>query len=590
MDNTVNTLWPYVWRQRLGLALIAGLTACASLLVSLEPLPLKILVDHAIGGRPLPPWAPDVSDRWLLVGLAALGAVLFFAVSSAVDAGLTWIWSVIGQRMVVDVSGDVFARLQRLSLRYHAERPVGDTLSRLTTDSWSVYSMASTLLISPFQQVLTLASVGLVAWQLDSRLAVLCLAAGPALGVSSFLFGRALKGRAKDTREAQTRVVSFTHQVLTAIPLIQAYRAEHRNRGVFGQLAEGAILAARRAALWTSSFGMVNGAFVTAGSALVLWAGGLRVLEGSLPVGTLLVFLAYTRTLQQSADSLLRIYAAFKPIQASMERVSEILTSEDEVRSPVKPVSLPDGPGKVTFANVSFGYERGRAVLHGVSFTVNAGETVALVGHTGAGKSTAAALIPRFYDVWDGAVCIDGVDVRNAAVKELRSRISIVLQDPFLLPLTVAENIAYGRPDAPREEIAAAAVAAHAHSFIQKLPQGYDTPLAEGGSTLSGGQRQRLSIARAVLKDAPILILDEPTSALDPETEQAVMEALAARRQTRTTIIIAHRLSTIRRADRIVVIEDGRVAETGTHDELLLAGGAYGRYYTAQARGVREVA
>lgn len=590
MDGTVKTLWPYVWRQRLGLAAVVALTACASLLASLEPLPLKILVDHAIGGRALPAWAGQLSDRWLLVALAAAASVVFFAISIAIDAALTWIWSVIGQRMVVDVSGEVFARLQRLSLRYHATRPVGDTLSRLTTDSWSVYSMASTLLVSPIQHLLTLVAVGLLAWQLNAELAVLCLAAGPAMGVSSFLFGRALKRRAKDTREAQTRVVSFTHQMLTSIPLIQAYQVERRNLEMFARLTSGAIQMARRAALWTSSFGMVNGGFATAGSALVLWAGGRQVLDGTLPVGTLLVFLAYTRTLQQSADGLLRIYAAFKPIQASMERVSEILTSEDEVRSPVRPVALPDGPGRVTFENVTFGYEPGRVVLHGVSFTANPGETVALVGHTGAGKSTAAALIPRFYDVWEGRVAIDGVDVRSVAVKELRSRISIVLQDPFLLPLTVAENIAYGRPDAPREDIAAAAVAAHAHSFIHKLPQGYDTPLAEGGSTLSGGQRQRLSIARAILKDAPVLILDEPTSALDPETEQAVMEALGARRQTRTTIVIAHRLSTIRRADRIVVLEYGRVAETGTHEELLLAGGAYARYYLAQARGIREVA
>ena len=269
-----------------------------------------------------------------------------------------------------------------------------------------------------------------------------------------------------------------------------------------------------------------------------------------------------------------------------MDRVLEVLDADEEIRDApgaiVLPAHVAGKSGRISLEGVSFGYEPGRTVLHDINLDVEPGETIALVGPTGAGKTTLVSLIPRFFDPWQGRIVLDGIDIRDLKVTSLRKQISMVLQDPFLLPLTAGENIAYGRPEASREEIVAAAVAANADEFIQELPDGYDTPMAECGSTLSGGQKQRLSIARALLKDAPILILDEPTSALDMHTEALLLEALERLTQGRTTFIIAHRMSTIRNADRIVMIEHGKVAEIGAHSELIAANGLYADFYALQ--------
>jgi ATP-binding cassette subfamily B protein/subfamily B ATP-binding cassette protein MsbA len=285
-------------------------------------------------------------------------------------------------------------------------------------------------------------------------------------------------------------------------------------------------------------------------------------------------------------ETLAYLSSSFASASARARRVLEILDADEEIRDApgalVLPVHVAGKSGGISLEGVSFGYEPGRAVLHDINLDVAPGETLALVGPTGAGKTTLVSLIPRFFDPWQGRVILDGTDIRDIQVASLRNRVSLVLQDPFLLPLTAGENIAYGRPEASREEIVAAAVAANADGFIRELPEGYDTPLGERGATLSGGQRQRLAIARALLKDAPILILDEPTSALDARTEALLLEALERLMQGRTTFIIAHRLSTIRNADRIVVIEDGRIAETGTHSNLIAANGAYAHLYAQQ--------
>jgi ATP-binding cassette subfamily B protein/subfamily B ATP-binding cassette protein MsbA len=333
---------------------------------------------------------------------------------------------------------------------------------------------------------------------------------------------------------------------------------------------------------------------MTAGAAIVLYAGGQRVLSGALTVGSLLVFVAYLQSMQRAIESLLNTYGNLKSAEAGVDRVLEVLDADEQVRDKPGAVDLPTrqrgAAGGIRLEAVSFGYQPGRTVLHDISFEVQPGETIALVGPTGAGKTTLVSLIPRFFDPWRGCVMLDGVDIRDISLASLRKQVSLVLQDPFLLPLTVAENIAYGRPDASREAIVSAARAANADRFIRELPQGYDTPLVERGATLSGGQKQRLSIARALLKDAPILILDEPTSALDADTEALLVEALERLTRGRTTFIIAHRLSTIRHADRILVMEKGAIAEIGTHRELIAANGSYARLHALQyTRPVGEV-
>jgi ATP-binding cassette subfamily B protein/subfamily B ATP-binding cassette protein MsbA len=440
--------------------------------------------------------------------------------------------------------------------------------------------VAEGVLVAPVQHVLTLALIGAVAWRLDARLALISLAVAPLLGASAYVFGRRLKRVAQTNREAQSRLTSFVHTTIGAIPLVQAFGAEGRNVARYRELASDAVRAARRGLVLKQVYAVVNGAAVTVGTAVVLYFGGRRVLDGAMTLGSLLVFLAYLRTLQGATQGLLGVYGNLRSVSASVDRVSELLDVEVGVREArdARPLAASRGAGRrVTWESVSFGYEDGTEVLHDVSLEVPAGQMLAVVGPTGAGKSTLVSLIPRFFDPGSGRVMIDGQDLRHARLRDVRAAVSIVLQEPFLLPLSVAENIAYGRPGATRAEVERAAVAANADAFVRALPQGYDTVIGERGATLSGGERQRLAIARAILKDAPILILDEPTASLDAATEASVMDALARLTAGRTTLVIAHRLATVRRADSVAVVEGGRIVEHGTHAELMARRGLYRR-------------
>jgi ATP-binding cassette, subfamily B, bacterial len=414
----------------------------------------------------------------------------------------------------------------------------------------------------------------------------LALAVAPLLALSSRFFGKRLKQRSKLGREAKSRLMSFVHQTLGATPLVQTFGTESRNTEKFRELADDAVVLAQRGNLLGSSYGLINGFITTSGMAVVLYVGGVRVLTGAIPLGTLLVFLAYVRQMQDASGGLFKIFAQLKTAEASVERILEVLDSDDIIHDPLHPVSLPVSPdgqrGHIRLENVTFGYDPDEPVLMDVSVEARPGEVIALVGPTGAGKSTLVSLIPRFFDPLQGRVTFDGVDVRDLRVAELRKHISVVLQDPFLMPLSVADNIAYARPGASRDEIVAAAVAAQADEFIGRLPEGYETTIGERGATLSGGERQRLSIARALLKDAPVLILDEPTSALDPHTEASLILAFQRLMQGRTTFIIAHRLSTIHRADRIAVLDQGRLVELGPHDKLIQRDGLYRQFYEHQ--------
>jgi ATP-binding cassette subfamily B protein/subfamily B ATP-binding cassette protein MsbA len=586
---------PYVLREWRGLLAILLLTALTSGLAALQPWPMKILVDLGIRHQPVPRlmrewlgWFRIIPGTAVLIWAAGLGQLAIAALSSGLDLVLGWLWAVVGQGMVNRLSVDLFSRLQRLSVLFHARQEVGDSLSRLSTDTWSIYSIAASLLISPIQQLMTLGAVVWIAWGLDRQLACLSFVVAPLIAAASLFFGKSLKNRAMGARVAQSRLTSFIQQTLSAIPLVQSVGAQDRNNREFARLAQDAVVWAEKGALVNSSYGLVTGLITTAGIAVVVFAGGQRVLAGHLTIGGLLVFAAYTRNLQKAVETLLLTYGSIKPIEASLDRVFEILELRESVVDAPAAVSLSHHGtkphGYVRVEDVTFGYELGTPVLNQVSFEARPGEMIALVGPTGAGKTTLVSLIPRFLDPWQGRITFDGVDLRDVKLESLRSQVSVMFQEALLFPVSIADNITYGKSDATRAEIVQAACVANAHEFIKRLPDGYDTVLGSRGATLSGGERQRIAIARALVKKAPVLIMDEPTSALDAESEALLMGAIEHAREGRTIFLIAHRLSTAQRADRIAVLERGRIVESGSPSALLQSGGAYSRLHAAQNR------
>jgi ATP-binding cassette, subfamily B, bacterial len=576
---------PY-WK---GLALIACITLLGAGVVLLQPWPMKVVVDHVLSGHEpaglvaavisaLP--GADATAGLLL--WAVFAGLLLFAINSTIDVVLTFGWIRVGQGMVYDLAQDLFTRLQRRSLLFHTRVPVGDSMSRVTVDAWCVYTLASSLLVTPIRALLLVGLTTAVMFSLQPSLTLLALAVAPLMALASYRFGKPIRRVARLRREVEARIQSHVQRTLRNIPVVKAFAQEDRERERFEEFADEAIRVHKRGALAMGLFDLGGGFAPAFGAAAVLWFGALLVMEGQLTLGALLVFLAYLTTLQGQLKNLLAVYGTVQNTGASFERVMEVLEAVEEVEERPAAVELGRVRGRVELQDVAFGYEAERPVLQDVSVVVEPGQTLAVVGATGAGKSTLVGLVPRFFDPWQGRVLIDGHDVRDLTLKSLREQISLVLQEPFLFPMSVADNIAYGRPGAMRQEVEAAARAANAHDFICRLAQGYDTVIGERGATLSGGERQRVAIARALLKDTPILILDEPTSALDVETEGLVLEALERLMAGRTTLIIAHRFSTIRNADQVVVLEHGRVVEAGTHEALMSRHGSYRHFHTLQ--------
>jgi ATP-binding cassette subfamily B protein len=581
----------YLGRQRRYLALIAVFTLATSLLVSLQPWPMALLADHVLKNEPAPAsiqhvlqWFSLSPTTTVLLCLVVFGSLLLFGLNSFMDAALTWCWTIAGRRLVFNLAEDLFARLQDRSILFHKRNSVGDSMSRITVDSWCVYQMAETLLFSPAHALLATVIMIFLMARLDTQLTLIAVIVAPFMVASSFLLGKPLRAAAKLKREIESRVHAHIQQTLTGIPVVQAFAQEENESLRFQRYADVAIRSQQRSALLGSINSLGSGLITTLGSGLILWIGARHALGPQhLGVGSILVFLVYLNSLQAQMKVFAAVYTASQTLNTNAHRVAEMLKTPPEIADRPDAIPLPPARGHVQFEKVTVGYETGHPVLKNVSFEALPGQTIAIVGATGAGKTTLASLIPRFADPWTGRVLIDAHDTRDLRLASLRQQVGMVLQESMLFPLTIADNIAYGRPDASRKEIEAAAKAANAHKFITALPEGYDTVIGERGSTLSGGERQRLSIARALLKDPPLLVLDEPTSALDAETERSIIDALQRLMTNRTTFVIAHRLSTVRRADRILVLKDGEIVESGTHAELLARKGYYAQLNNAQS-------
>jgi ATP-binding cassette subfamily B protein/subfamily B ATP-binding cassette protein MsbA len=512
--------------------------------------------------------------------------VLIFLLRALLGMVCTAVSTAFGQRMVYDLAEDRFRHVQRLSLLFHSRRALGDLVGRVTGDTYCLQVLLGTTLLPLLQALLSLVAMFLILWELDPTLTLLSLGVVPALGLLIVLFGGPMKQRSRVRRDLEGRMMALVEQTLGAIPAVQAFTREEVESQRFRRVAAETVTAYRRSVAVDLWFKLLVGLATAAGTAGIMWLGAQHALAGRTTPGTILVFLAYLACLYEPLNAIVYTAALVQYAAANADRVLEVLDTPADVRDAPDAQAVPL-KGHVRFEAVTFGYGS-EPVLRGVSLEARPGEVVAIVDPTGAGKTTLVNLLLRSFDPWSGRVTVDGHDLRGLRVRSLREQVAIVLQEPFLLPLTVAENLAFGRPDAPCEEIVAAAQAASADDFIRRLPGGYDTVIGEHGATLSGGEKQRLAIARALVKDAPILILDEPTAALDARTEALLLGALERLMAGRTTFVIAHRLSTIRNADRIVVLDRGEIVEEGRHEDLLERGGLYAGLYRRQMEFARH--
>ena len=555
------------YRGRLAAAIALTLLGTAVGLV--VPLGLQQLLDSVFG-------AAD-GDRLDTLAAALLG---LFALQAVLGFGGTYLMEWTGQRVVTDLRRTLYGHLHRLGLGFFADQRTGEITSRLTNDVSKVQSVATDDLAEVLRLSLTLIGSVAVMLALNWRLSLVIFAVVPPIAVAMRWVGGIVRDLSRAIQDELADTTAVAEEAITGVRVVRAFGREPYEVGRYGDAVEALFRTSKRRAWVVAAFWNGVGLAFSVALVVIFWFGGREVLVGRLTAGDLVAFIVYALNIARSGGGAGRLYTSIQSAAGASDRLFELLDTEPEIADAPGARALPAPVrGALALDHVTFRYDpsgdEGAPVLRDVTVRAHAGETVALVGPSGAGKTTLLHLIPRFYDPDAGAVRIDGMDVRDATVESVRAAVSLVAQDVQLFGTTLRENIRYGRLDASASEVEAAARAANAHDFIAALPDGYDTPVGERGVKLSGGQRQRVAIARALLKDPPILLLDEATSALDAASEAAVQDALADLMRGRTTVVIAHRLATVRDADRIIVLDDGAVAEEGTHDALIARGGLY---------------
>jgi ABC-type multidrug transport system fused ATPase/permease subunit len=568
---------PYL--SRLAIVFIAMLVeVCMSLAA---PWTLKLVLDDALGHRHLPEWLSWAHS--LGIGHHTMGVALFAGLATlliaAVGAIATYVDSYyttsVGQWIANDLRLQIYQHLQRLSLRYYDHAGRGALISTITADVATLQNFASSSTLEIFLDLLTIAfMVGLMFW-LDWDFTLIALGVTPFLIVFVFHLKRAVKHVTRVVRQRESEILAIVEQGLGSVRVVAAFGRENLELARLATASHATVDAALKARQIKSLLSPTVSIVAAFCTAIVLWKGTSLIVTGAMTVGALTVYLAYLAKFFKPVRNLASMTSSFAQTTVALERIRMILSADEVIIE--KPNAIDPGcvKGRITFDKVNFSYTTDAHVLNDVSFEIAPGQIVGIVGPTGSGKSTVLSLIPRFYDADAGRVLIDGIDVADYKLSALRAQIGFVLQETVLLRGTIRENIAYGKPDASEEEIVAASKVANAHEFIVRMPDGYDSMVGERGDTLSGGQRQRIGIARAVVRNSPIMILDEPTAALDPDSEALVIESLQRLMQGRTVIMIAHRLSTIRSADLIIVLKDGVLVEQGSNEDLLARGGVY---------------
>jgi ATP-binding cassette, subfamily B, bacterial len=542
----------------------------------LKPWPFKIIVDDFL--RP----GPATPGNWRVwIPLLCLGLVAIQLLWGIINWITNYLFVKIGLQALLKLRTDLYSYLQALSLRYHDARRSSDSSFRVAYDSQSIQTIYNKGFTNVFASIITLIGTFVIMLRIDWQLTFVSLAIVPLVVGAIYLFAHRIRHESTSIQEQESAVRAQAQEGLSSIRMVHAFGREEFEVRQFHQQARQSLQANLRLTLTNVNSALVISTLMVVGTAAMYYIGALHVLAGTLTLGSLLVFSAYLLMLYQPLESLTYTAWAMEGATAGAKRCFEVLDRQDDVVDSPDAIAISSAAGAIAFESVTFGYAEDRYVLRDIDLCIDPNQIVGLVGGTGTGKSTLLSLVPRFYDPTTGSVALDGHDLRQITKKTLRAQIAIVLQDTLLFSTTVRENIAYGRPDATEEEIIDAARRAQADDFIRQLPNGYASTVGERGGHLSVGQRQRIGIARAFLKNAPILLLDEPTSALDPTTESAIMETIKELMQGRTTLIATHRLAAIHNVDQIVVLDGGRIVEIGRGPELLGRGGIYAKLYTS---------